>query len=117
MPFVVHSKFSCISSPQNHLSIEAAFWLDLQKTYELDVAMAESGEQIRGSITRLNREVQTDMVCHAYDITRDKIGLVYARKIRELLDGVVRVLESDDNLPDAVQGGDSTEDEVDNPFS
>ncbi|MBF0157751.1 MAG: HigA family addiction module antidote protein [Magnetococcales bacterium] len=47
------------------LGVEAGFWLNLQKTYELDVAMAESGEQIRGSIVRLNRKIQEDAVCHA----------------------------------------------------
>ncbi|MBF0192876.1 MAG: HigA family addiction module antidote protein [Magnetococcales bacterium] len=47
------------------LGVEAAFWLNLQKTYELDVAMAESGERIRGTIVRLNRQVQADVVCHA----------------------------------------------------
>ncbi|MEO5330419.1 MAG: HigA family addiction module antitoxin [Magnetococcus sp. YQC-5] len=47
------------------LGVEAAFWLNLQKTYELDVAMEATGEQIRGTITRLNRQIQADAVCHA----------------------------------------------------
>lgn len=47
------------------LGVEAAFWMNLQKSYELDVAMETTGEKIRGTITRLNRRVQTDVVCHA----------------------------------------------------
>ena len=47
------------------LGVEAAFWMNLQKSYELDVAMETTGEQIRGSITCLNRTVQGEVVCHA----------------------------------------------------
>lgn len=47
------------------MGVEAAFWMNLQKSYELDVAMEATGEQIRGTITRLNRKVQGDAVCHA----------------------------------------------------
>ncbi|PTY03541.1 addiction module antidote protein, HigA family [Verrucomicrobia bacterium LW23] len=34
------------------LGVSAKFWLNLQKSYELDVATAEKGEEIRNSILR-----------------------------------------------------------------
>ena len=35
------------------LGVEAAFWMNLQKSYELDLAMEQVGEEIKSSITRL----------------------------------------------------------------
>lgn len=37
------------------LGVDAAFWLNLQKRYELDVATAEVGEEIKRTISRLVR--------------------------------------------------------------
>ena len=49
------------------------------------------------------------------DITRDKAGLAHARALKALLDGIVRVLESDKNLPDRIAPPDKPE-TVKNPF-
>ena len=46
------------------LGVEAAFWMNLQKSYELDVAMETTGEQIKASITRLNQHSREEMACH-----------------------------------------------------
>ncbi len=45
------------------LGVEAAFWMNLQKSYELDVAMATIGEHIKATITRLKQPIQGEMVC------------------------------------------------------
>lgn len=34
------------------LGVEAAFWMNLQKSYELDLAKEQSGEEIKNTITR-----------------------------------------------------------------
>lgn len=34
------------------LGVEAAFWMNLQKNYELDLAKQQSGEEIKSTITR-----------------------------------------------------------------
>ncbi|MBF0097890.1 MAG: HigA family addiction module antidote protein [Magnetococcales bacterium] len=47
------------------LGVEAGFWLNLQKSYELDVAMAENGERIRGSITRLTQTAEANVAYYA----------------------------------------------------
>lgn len=48
-------------------------------------------------------------------ITRDKAGLQVAREFRALLDDAIKVLESDENLPDRVQI--KPADQVKNPFA
>jgi addiction module HigA family antidote len=35
------------------LGVEAAFWMNLQKSYELDLATEQIGEEIKSTITRL----------------------------------------------------------------
>ena len=37
------------------LSVEAAFWMNLQKSYELDVAAEQIGDEIKRTINRYNR--------------------------------------------------------------
>ena len=49
------------------------------------------------------------------DLTRDKVGLSHARALKEALDAIVHVLESDPKLPDAVAPPKSVG-EVRNPF-
>ena len=44
------------------LGVEAAFWLNLQKTYELDVAMDTTGEQIKASVSRITQHHRS-VVC------------------------------------------------------
>jgi len=34
------------------LGVEAAFWMNLQKTYELDLAKQQTGDEIKRTITR-----------------------------------------------------------------
>ncbi|MEO5362594.1 MAG: HigA family addiction module antitoxin [Magnetococcus sp. DMHC-8] len=36
------------------LGVEAVFWMNLQKRYELDIAMETTGEQIKATITRMH---------------------------------------------------------------
>jgi hypothetical protein len=36
------------------------------------------------------------------DLTRDKAGLAHAKALKQVLDDIVRVLEGDPKLPDAV---------------
>lgn len=50
------------------------------------------------------------------DLTRDRAGLEQARQLRALLEEVVRVLESDPALPDAI-GPPREPDTVKNPFA
>jgi addiction module HigA family antidote len=46
------------------LGVEAAFWMNLQKSYELDVAMETTGEQIKATITRLHQHSREEIACH-----------------------------------------------------
>jgi hypothetical protein len=48
-------------------------------------------------------------------LTRDKKGLATARELRNLLDEIVRMLESDKQLPDEIAHRPTTM--VDNPFA
>jgi hypothetical protein len=49
------------------------------------------------------------------DITRDKAGLVAARKLKALVDAAVAALEADKSLPDRIAPP-KPADEVENPF-
>jgi addiction module HigA family antidote len=44
---------------QQWLGVEAAFWLNLQKSYELDLAAEQIGETIKATITRREPSPQT----------------------------------------------------------
>jgi addiction module HigA family antidote len=44
---------------QQWLGVEAAFWLNLQKSYELDLAAEQIGEAIKATITRREPSPQT----------------------------------------------------------
>lgn len=68
-------------------------------------------------IADLTVENHTDRVVlyGTIDLTRDKAGLKHARDLRDLLDRVVKALESEKDLPDAVPPPEPT-DSVDNPF-
>ena len=48
------------------------------------------------------------------DITRDHVGLGVAQQLSELLNMIVKELESDKNLPDVINTVET--DTVDNPF-
>lgn len=48
---------------------------------------------------------------------RNKAGLAHARKLKVLLDEVIRVLEADGKLPEAVQTAPPLIDEVPSPFA
>jgi len=48
-------------------------------------------------------------------VTRDKAGLANARELRALFDEIVRVLESDEQLPDKIAPSELLT--VDNPFA
>lgn len=49
------------------------------------------------------------------DLTRDKTGLALAHQLKVLVDGVVKELEADKNLPDQIEPP-KAPDEVENPF-
>lgn len=49
------------------------------------------------------------------DLTRDKQGLKQARELKAIVDDILRVLEADRSLPDAV-GVPATSQHVKNPF-
>ena len=36
------------------LGVEAAFWMNLQNSYELDLALAQSGDEIKRAVARIN---------------------------------------------------------------
>ena len=67
-----------------------------------------------GGLTVENR---TDRVAiyGSLDLTRDKEGLGHARRLRALLDEVVRALEGEEDLPDEVPAPKRPE-RVKNPF-
>ncbi|WP_227657459.1 hypothetical protein [Candidatus Magnetaquicoccus inordinatus] len=68
-----------------------------------------------GGLTIENHEDRV-VVYGDIDLTRDKAGLAQARRLKELVDGVVRYLEKATDLPDSVQLS-PVIDEVDNPFA
>jgi hypothetical protein len=68
-------------------------------------------------IADLTVENRTDRVSvyGSIDLTRDKQGLKHARDLRDLLDRVVKALETEKDLPDRVPPPEAT-DSVENPF-
>ena len=44
------------------LGVEAGFWMNLQKSYELDIAAEQIGEEIKRTIHRRNSIVQPELV-------------------------------------------------------
>ena len=68
-------------------------------------------------IADLTIENRTDRVSiyGNIDLTRDKAGLEHARMLKAVIEKVVRVLESEKNLPDKIAPPDIP-DEVANPF-
>ena len=68
-------------------------------------------------IADLTVENRTDRVSvyGSIDLTRDKQGLKHARDLRDLLDRVVKALETEKDLPDHVPPPEPT-DTVENPF-
>jgi len=75
-------------------------------------------EAASASVGALTVENRLDRVSlyGSLDLTRDRRGLEDARRLRALLEAVVRVLEGEgDRLPEKVQGGPDV-DQVPNPF-
>ena len=68
-----------------------------------------------GDLTVENR-VDRVSIYGSVDITRDKDGLAYARRLKALLDAVVVALEADPSLPETLPPPPPT-DEVPNPFA
>lgn len=68
-------------------------------------------------IEALTIENGTDRVTlyGSLELTRDKAGLARARQLREVLENVVRALEAEHALPDAVAGPRAAQ-HVKNPF-
>ncbi|WP_424138525.1 hypothetical protein [Roseomonas chloroacetimidivorans] len=69
-----------------------------------------------GQMTLENR-VDRVSLYGSLDLTRDKVGLAQARRLRALLEATVAALEAEgDKLPDRVRTGEHT-DQVKNPFN
>ena len=69
------------------------------------------------SIAKLTIENGTDRIAlyGSLDLTRDRQGLAHARVLQAILDQVVRVLEAQTDLPDAVPAAAALRSVV-NPF-
>ena len=67
-----------------------------------------------GGLTVENRTDRVSLY-GSLDLTRDKEGLGHARRLRALLDEVVRALEGEEDLPDEVPAPKRPE-RVKNPF-
>ena len=76
----------------------------------------ETQSETIGGLT-IENHVDRISVYGDIDITKDKAGRAHARKLRLLFDEVVRVLEADDKLPEAVQTMPPLIDKVPSPFA
>lgn len=73
----------------------------------------ESDSLVIDELTIENRVDQLE-IYGSLAITRDKVGLVYAQQLKQILDATVSKLQNDPTLPDHISF--KPGDQIDNPF-
>jgi hypothetical protein len=80
------------------------------------VPYADEAATMRLGQMTLENRVDRVSLYGSLDLTRDKVGLAQARRLRALLDATIASLEAEgDKLPDRARTGEHT-DQVKNPF-
>ncbi|MBF0340755.1 MAG: hypothetical protein HQL95_07290 [Magnetococcales bacterium] len=76
----------------------------------------ESETEVISELT-IENHVDRVVIYGDLEISKDKTGLSFARRLKILVDEIVQVLEEDENLPETLQTAQQQIDLIDNPFA